>query len=80
MTGVLKSNATQRAGEHESLLAGFDSNELETAVEKSSDRGAAAATAKKKKVTLPIWPFIGMVLGACVIVLIVFKRKKQGGE
>lgn len=80
LAGVLKSNAARQTGEHESLLAGFDSDELETSVEKSSDRGAVVVTAKKKKVNLPIWPFIGIALGVCVIVLAVLKRKKQGGE
>ena len=80
LAGVLKSNAARQTGEHESLLAGFDSDELETSVEKSSDRGAVVVTAKKKKVDLPIWPFIGIALGVCVIVLAVLKRKKQGGE
>ncbi len=80
LAGVLKSNAARQTGEHESLLAGFDSDELETSVEKSSDRGAVVVTAKKKKVDLPIWPFIGIALGVCVVVLAVLKRKKQGGE
>lgn len=80
LTGVLKSNAARQTGEHESLLAGFDSDELETSVEKSSDRGAVVVTAQKKKIDLPIWPFIGIALGVCVIVLAVLKRKKQGGE
>ena len=80
LAGVLKSNAARQTGEHESLLAGFDSDELETSVEKSSDRGAVVVTAKKKKVDLPIWPFVGIVLGVCVVVLVVLKRKKQGGE
>lgn len=80
LAGVLKSNAARQTGEHESLLAGFDSDELETSVEKSSDRGAVVVTTKKKKVDLPIWPFIGIALGVCVIVLAVLKRKKQGGE
>ena len=80
LAGVLKSNAARQTGEHESLLAGFDSDELETSVEKSSDRGAVVVTAKKKKVDLPIWPFIGIALGVCVVVLVVLKRKKQGGE
>ena len=80
LAGVLKSNTARQTGEHESLLAGFDSDELETSVEKSSDRGAVVVTAKKKKVDLPIWPFIGIALGVCVIVLVVLKRKKQGGE
>ena len=80
LAGVLKSNAARQTGEHESLLAGFDSDELETSVEKSSDRGAVVVTAQKKKVDLPIWPFIGIALGVCVIVLAVLKRKKQGGE
>jgi len=80
LAGVLKSNAARQTGEHESLLAGFDSDELETSVEKSSDRGAVVVTAKKKKIDLPIWPFIGIALGVCVIVLAVLKRKKQGGE
>ena len=80
LAGVLKSNAARQTGEHESLLASFDSDELETSVEKSSDRGAVVVTAKKKKVDLPIWPFIGSALGVCVIVLAVLKRKKQGGE
>lgn len=80
LAGVLKSNAARQTGEHESLLSGFDSDELETSVEKSSDRGAVAVTAQKKKVDLPIWPFIGIALGVCVVVLVVLKRKKQGGE
>ena len=80
LAGVLKSNAARQTGEHESLLAGFDSDELETSVEKSFDRGAVVVTAKKKKVDLPIWPFIGIALGVCVIVLAVLKREKQGGE
>lgn len=80
LAGVLKSNAARQTGEHESLLAGFGSDELETSVEMSSDRGAVVVTAKKKKVDLPIWPFIGIALGVCVIVLAVLKRKKQGGE
>lgn len=80
LAGVLKSNAARQTGEHESLLAGFDSDELETSVEKSSDRGAVVVTAKKKKADLPIWPFIGIALGVCVVVLAVLKRKKQGGE
>lgn len=80
LAGVLKSNTARQTGEHESLLAGFDSDELETSVEKSSDRGAVVVTAKKKKVDLPIWPFIGIALGVCVVVLAVLKRKKQGGE
>lgn len=80
LAGVLKSNAARQTGEHESLLAGFDSDELETSVEKSSERGAVVVTAQKKKADLPIWPFIGIVLGVCVIVLVVLKRKKQGGE
>lgn len=80
LAGVLKSNAARQTGERESLLAGFDSDELETSVEKSSDRGAVVVTAKKKKVDLPIWPFIGIALGVCVVVLAVLKRKKQGGE
>lgn len=80
LAGVLKSNAARQTGEHESLLAGFDSDELETSVEKSSDRGAVVVTAKKKKVDLPIWPFVGIALGVCVVVLVVLKRKKQGGE
>ena len=80
LAGVLKSNTARQTGEHESLLAGFDSDELETSVEKSSDRGAVVVTAKKKKADLPIWPFIGIALGVCVIVLVVLKRKKQGGE
>lgn len=80
LAGVLKSNAARQTGEHESLLAGFDSDELEASVEKSSDRGAVVVTAKKKKVDLPIWPFIGIALGVCVVVLAVLKRKKQGGE
>lgn len=80
LAGVLKSNTARQTGEHESLLAGFDSDELETSVEKSSDRGAVVVTAKKKKADLPIWPFIGIALGVCVIVLAVLKRKKQGGE
>lgn len=80
LAGVLKSNAARQTGEHESLLADFDSDELETSVEKSSDRGAAVVTAQKKKADLPIWPFIGIALGVCVVVLVVLKRKKQGGE
>lgn len=80
LAGVLKSSTARQTGEHESLLASFDSDELETSVEKSSDRGAVVVTAKKKKVDLPIWPFIGIALGVCVIVLAVLKRKKQGGE
>lgn len=80
LAGVLKSNAARQTGEHESLLASFDSDELETSVEKSSDRGAVVVTVQKKKVDLPIWPFIGIALGVCVIVLAVLKRKKQGGE
>ena len=80
LTGALKSNATQQAAEHESLLAGFDSGELEATDEESSERGAVAAVSETKKADLPIWPFIGMILGACVIVLVVLKRKKQGGE
>ena len=80
LTGALKSNATQQAAEHESLLAGFDSGELEATDEESSERGAVAAVSETKKAALPIWPFIGMILGACVIVLVVLKRKKQGGE
>lgn len=80
LAGVLKSNTARQTGEHESLLAGFDSDELETSVEKSSDCGAVVVTAQKKKVDLPIWPFIGIALGVCVIVLVVLKRKKQGGE
>lgn len=80
LAGVLKSNAARQTGEYESLLAGFDSDELETSVEKSSERGAVVVTAQKKKADLPIWPFIGIALGVCVIVLVVLKRKKQGGE
>ena len=80
LAGVLKGNAARQTGEHGSLLAGFDSDELETSVEKSSDRGAVVVTAKKKKADLPIWPFIGIALGVCVVVLVVLKRKKQGGE
>lgn len=80
LAGVLKGNAARQTGEHGSLLAGFDSDELGTSVEKSSDRGAVVVTAKKKKADLPIWPFIGIALGVCVVVLVVLKRKKQGGE
>lgn len=80
LAGILKSNTARQTGEHEPLLAGFDSDELETSVEKSSDRGAVVVTAKKKKADLPIWPFIGIALGVCVVVLVVLKRKKQGGE
>ncbi len=80
LTGALKSNATQQAAEYESLLAGFDSGELEAADEESSERGAVTAVSEMKKVALPIWPFIGIALGVCVIVLVVLKRKKQGGE
>ena len=80
LTGALKSSATQQTAEHESLLAGFDSGELEATAGESSERGAAVAVSEMKKVALPIWPFIGIALGVCVIVFVLLKRKKQGGE
>ena len=80
LAGALKSNAAQQAAEHESLLAGFDSSELETASEESPEQGAVATVSKVKKAMLPIWPFIGIALGVCVIVLVVLKRKKRDGE
>lgn len=80
LAGALKSNAAQQAAEHESLLAGFDSSELETASEESPEQGAVATVSKVKKAMLPIWPFISIALGVCVIVLVVLKRKKRDGE
>ena len=87
---TLKSNVSADTNESEektSLLSGFTSGEATGAVPTAS---AAEGTAElgtdagfdsdESGRTLPIWPFIGMVVAAVVLIIVLAAKRRKGDE
>ena len=87
---TLKSNVsadTNESDEKASLLSGFTSGEATGAVPTAS---AAEGTTElgtdtgfdsdESGRTLPIWPFIGMVVAAVVLIVVLVAKRKKGDE
>lgn len=77
LNAALKSNA--KKGARKSALDGTKSTKL-----KGSKRTRVTTSAKVSYVTpkrvLPIWPFIGMALGVCALVVVFVKLRAKDGE
>ena len=87
---TLKSNVSAEASESEekaSLLSGFTSGEATGAVptasaaEGTTELGTDAGfDSDESGRTLPIWPFIGMVVAAVVLIIVLVAKRKKGDE
>ena len=86
---ALKSNVSAESGESEekaSLLSGFTSGEATgaaptTAAEGAADLGADAGFGSSESSrTLPIWPFIGMVVAAAALIIVLLAKRGKGDE
>ena len=86
---TLKSNVSAESAESEekaSLLSGFASGEATGAAptvtaEGATDLGADAGFGSPDSSrTLPIWPFIGMVVAAVVLIIVLVAKRKKGDE
>ena len=86
---ALKSNVSTESGESEekaSLLSGFTSGEATgaaptAAAEGVADLGADAGFGSSESSrTLPIWPFIGMVVAAAALIVVLLVKRGKGDE
>lgn len=86
---ALKSNVSAESGESEEkafLLSGFTSGEATgaaptTAAEGAADLGADAGFGSSESSrTLPIWPFIGMVVAAAALIIVLLAKRGKGDE
>lgn len=86
---ALKSNVSAESGESEekaSLLSGFTSGEVTgtaptAAAEGVADLGADAGFASSEfRDRLPIWPFIGMVVAAAALIVVLLAKRGKGDE
>ena len=87
---TLKSNVsvdTNESEEKASLLSGFTSGEATGAVptasaaEGTTELGTDAGFGSDESGrTLPIWPFIGMVVAAVVLIVVLVAKRKKGDE
>lgn len=87
---TLKSNASAESSESEekaSLLSGFTSGEATGAVptasasEGTTEVGTDAGfDSDESGRALPIWPFIGMVVAAVVLIIVLVAKRKKGDE
>lgn len=79
LAGALSGNA--EAGEEverASLLSGFGSKDLATSADDSSDAVTVLSADKGSAINeLPIWPFIGMVLGLLALFVALVRRNKN---
>ena len=74
LTSALSGNASAKAA----LLSGFDSSDASS--EGSDDEDDALLTARaavENARELPIWPFVGIGVGAVVLALVFLQRKKE---
>ena len=86
---ALKSNVSAESGESEekaSLLSGFTSGEATGAVPTAAADGAADLGAdagfgsSESGDQLPIWPFIGMVVAAAALIVVLLAKRGKGDE
>lgn len=86
---ALKSNVSAESGESEekaSLLSGFTSGEATGAVPTAAAEGAADLGAdagfgsSESGDQLPIWPFIGMVVAAAALIVVLLAKRGKGDE
>ncbi len=86
---ALRSNVSAESGESEekaSLLSGFTSGEATgaaptTAAEGAADLGADAGFGSSESGDqLPIWPFIGMVVAAAALIVVLLAKRGKGDE
>ncbi|WP_417139095.1 DUF4430 domain-containing protein [Paratractidigestivibacter faecalis] len=86
---TLKSNVSAESGESEekaSLLSGFTSGEATgtaptAAAEGAADLGADAGfDSSESSDQLPIWPFIGMVVAAAALIVVLLAKRGKGDE
>lgn len=86
---TLKSNVSAESGESEekaSLLSGFTSGEATgtaptAAAEGAADLGADAGfDSSESSDQLPIWPFIGMVVAAAALIVVLLVKRGKGDE
>lgn len=86
---ALKSNVSAESGESEekaSLLSGFTSGEVTgtvptAAAEGAADLGADAGFGSSEfSDQLPIWPFIGMVVAAAALIVVLLVKRGKGDE
>lgn len=86
---TLKSNVSAESGESEekaSLLSGFTSGEATgtaptAAAEGAADLGADAGFGSSESSDqLPIWPFIGMVVAAAALIVVLLAKRGKGDE
>lgn len=86
---TLKSNVSAESGESEekaSLLSGFTSGEVTgtaptAAAEGAADLGADAGfDSSESSDQLPIWPFIGMVVAAAALIVVLLVKRGKGDE
>ncbi len=74
LSSALSSNTDARAA----LLSGFDSTDASAEV--SDEEGGTLVTARaavENARGLPIWPFVGIGVGAVLLALVLLKRKKE---
>ena len=87
LVGALSSNAaegskSETASARASLLGGFTSQDA-TGEGETEDGTALISTAAKETETkrlLPIWPFVGMALGALALIIVVVLRRKKNED
>ena len=86
---TLKSNVsadTNESDEKASLLSGFTSGEATGTVPTASAEGTtelgtdAGFDSDESGRTLPIWPFIGMVVAAVVLIIVLAAKRRKGDE
>ena len=86
---ALRSNVSAESGESEekaSLLSGFTSGEATgaaptAAAEGAADLGADAGFGSSESGDqLPIWPFIGMVVAAAALIVVLLAKRGKGDE
>ena len=74
LASALSGNTSAKAA----LLSGFDSSDASS--EGSNDEDGALLTARaavENARELPIWPFVGIGVGAVVLALVFLQRKKE---
>ena len=87
LVGALSSNAAESSksetvSARASLLGGFTSQDA-TGEGEAEDGTALISTAAKETETkrlLPIWPFVGMALGALALIIVVVLRRKKNED
>ena len=86
---ALRSNVSAESGESEekaSLLSGFTSGEVTgtaptAAAEGAADLGTDAGFGSSESSNqLPIWPFIGMVVAAAALIVVLLAKRGKGDE